>query len=126
MEDYTYINDTIVVEPGAFLKKYVKNANGNIIYEKNQPKTNNQVYEIVYKYSDSSIVVHGTNNYSDKALSILYQINDKYKVVMKQTINDKTNYSKEFIFDARGLLAEIIGYKNGHQMSKTKIEYSYF
>lgn len=123
-EDYSYNGDTIIVEAGFSITKFVKDSTGNIIKQTLRAKTNNQILDIDYDYSNSAIHTQMTNQEDIESNVINYEIN---KNVFNEDweINDK-KYQEELIFDTTGLLKTRIRYLNGEQTSKTIVTYSYY
>ncbi|MDP2364183.1 MAG: hypothetical protein Q8M94_10485 [Ignavibacteria bacterium] len=123
-EDYTYSGDTIIVETGFSTTKFIKDTTGNIIKRTLRAKTNNQILDNDYDYSNSVIHTQMTNQADVENHVVNYEIN---KNVFNEAweINDK-KYQEELIFDATGLLKKRIRYLNGEETSKTIVTYSYY
>jgi hypothetical protein len=122
-EDYTYEEDTVWVESGTFTWKHLVNNQGNVIKNLHEPKSTSQYANSDYIYSDSSIVTKIKNSSSDSEFIEQLKTTDYNKVLETIDYGKDKIFEREFIFDSRGLLSELLNYLNGELTSKTKIEY---
>lgn len=123
-EDYSYSGDTITVEAGVSISKFIKDSNGNIIIETLRAKTNNQLLVTDYEYSNSKIHTQMTNQDDIENNDKNYEIKQN-TFIENFEINDN-KYREELIFDVTGLLKSRIRYLNGKEESRTIVTYSYY
>lgn len=122
-EDYTYDADTAWVESGAFTWKHLINEQGNVLRKLHGAKATNQNAISNYIYSDSSIVTKIKNTSHDSVFVHLLTVTDDNKILETIDFGEDRFFEREYIFDSRGLLSELLNYLNGELTSKTKIKY---
>ena len=125
-EDYTYNNDTIMVESGSQKWKYAADANGLIIYKYNLAKTNDQIQETNYQHTSSDIIGRTKSSIFDHSFKFSFKVINDNKAQFIQKLDANNFYIREYLFDSKGLLAEIITYADDNMLSKTKITYGYY
>ena len=122
---YSYKDDTVFVETGIALYKYMKDNNDNIIYREMRVKSSNQIVYSNISYTDSTVIFKSKFNFGDTTLIYNYRI--KGNRVEERSMNNKNSkLIKEWIYDANGLINEINVYKNNKIISKTYLTYTFF
>ncbi|MFZ1292219.1 MAG: hypothetical protein WAR79_19145 [Melioribacteraceae bacterium] len=123
-EDYSYIGDTIIVENGNSVQKFVKDVEGNIIRLINRMKTNNQIADSKYDYS-GTMVINEIGNSLVEIKDIIKYYEESNNVVKSFKISDD-EFKEINVYDEKGLLQSINMYLNGKKVSTTKINYDYY
>lgn len=123
-EDYTYNGDTITVETGYGITKFIMNKEGDIVHQIDRIKTNNQVVKSNYKFTGYSILREINNSINSEKGMIEYA-NEDNKVINSFEI-EGIEFRIEEIYDSNGLLQSIIKYKSGKPTSHIKISYEYY
>lgn len=128
-EDYSYKKETIRVESGSTVWKYIKGGNGNIVKQVCRAKSNNQLLIINYNYNDSIItasILTKFNNHTSSDPYIIKYIADGNQVLIKTKNGKGENLDSKWVFNSKDLPVERITYKNGKIYEKTKISYAYY
>jgi hypothetical protein len=125
-EDYSYNGDTITVESGPTIHKYIHDNYGKPTGMSLRAKTNNQTVKTSFEYSDSSIVilskVDNSNNFSMSKLVVL-----RNKVLYYKIADSVSHIFLEFIFNTDGLLETKNYYdKEGELSKRTLVSYTYW
>ena len=125
-EDYSYNGDTITVESGPSIHKYIHDNYGKPTGMSLRAKTNNQTIEKSFEYSDSSIVILSkTDNSSSQYISKLVVL--KNKVSLYQITDSASYLVLEFIFNIDGLLEAKNYYDKKDELNKRSlVSYTYW
>ena len=119
-EDYSYNGDTITVESGFAICKFIKNKDGKLIKTYLKLKTNNQISDVDYNYTPYGLLL------KIKANNVKGQIEYDVKINTVETLNSEANSKTEDIYNDKGLLIAKKYFKNGKLVSKTKVDYFYY
>ena len=123
---YSYQGDTIFVETGILLFKYLTDSNDNIIFRSCHVKYDDQIVSSNINYSDSTIVEKTKDNFSDKTYTEHFKIKGNHIELWLIIDNKIPKLAKEWIFDSTGLINEIDAYRDGKIISKTKLSYNFY
>ena len=123
-EDYTYKGDTIIVNNGNSITKFIKDKVGNIIYKIQKMKSNNQIQVIEYEYSGTSIISKIQTSLIDVKNVLNYFKEDNNVIINTKREDDE--FKKIYVYNKDGLLQSIIRLKNGIKTSITRINYEYY
>ena len=126
-EDYKYHNDSVTVTSATQIWNYIKNSEGQIIYDSLFIKIANQFRTIKYIYSDSNFVLLlNSNNVRANTEYGQYNFKDKNTIVYTSNINPNKILRVEYKFNNNGLLTEINSFENKMAKMKYFIYYSYY
>ncbi|MFZ1292223.1 MAG: hypothetical protein WAR79_19165 [Melioribacteraceae bacterium] len=123
-EDYTYKGDTIIVENGFNVIKFIKNKEGNIIRQFQKAKSNDQMLDFHYEHSGSSIISNMETITIDEKIVSNYLKEDNKVIV--STKRGENQFKEIYIYDEVGLLQSKIRFENEKRISITKINYEYY
>ncbi len=123
--DYSYNDDTTIVEIGWGTLKFIRDENDNIIKQVNHMKTNNQLFNIDFDYSGSGIDVQMMDNMAySKPTNLVYEIRGN-SIFRKTQAGEKANV-EEYVYDSNGLPITRTYYVNADTTSRAVISYSYY
>ncbi len=125
-EDYTYNGDTITVESGGVIWKYILDENGNIKKSQTITKTNSHKIEGIYLTTPQGIqleIIQELNGSPVKdQKQYIVSINKVIELSSLSSIHSRT----ENLYDERGLLIAMNYYRDDELYAITKIKYSYY
>lgn len=124
-EDYKYSGDTVRVESGSQIWKYVVNSNNKIIYRSLEFKAAGQSTNSAFEYAKNKIEVKSNNGWTGSSFGTTYKMKGTNKLVVNHNLRNKS-FEQEYIFSDNGLITEINRIKDGKITRKTEVEYSYF
>lgn len=124
-EDYTYNGDTIIVESGYGIWKFVQDENGNIMKRILKIKNVDQISDADYSYTPYGLSVDLKTSSSDSFMGRGEQI---YRVEFNNVnVTDSIGEAKtENLYDDKGLLIRIDHYINDKLKARTRIVYSHY
>ena len=125
-EQYTYSDDTIIVDLMQSTMKYIKDNKGRFIRIEQDLKTNNQYNVVNITYTDSTISTHIFEQdikYFDYVVLYKYDANENCVYIKNLT---KNKIKEKWLFDSNGLPRKIIHYKNGKAKKTEKLKYDFY
>ena len=122
---YSYEGDTIFVDTGIALYKYLTDHNDNIIFRVMHIKNSNQIVYTNISYTDSTIIFKDKFNFGDTTLIEYCKMKNNH-IELWSLNNKDSELVKEWIFNSTGLVNEIYNYRNGKIISKTKLSYTFY
>ena len=125
-EDYTYSGDTIIVESGYGIWKFVQDENGNIIKRILIIKNIDQISDADYSYTPFGLSIDLKTSFFDSTLN---QKGVQLYRVELNNVNRTDSVGKartENVYDDKGLLIGTNHYLNDELKAKTRIVYIHF
>ncbi len=119
-EDYTYKNDSIIVESATQYHYYELDSLNRIVSYKLDVKMNNQFSKINYNYFDTKIETSILNNFIKEPRITEFKIAQDNTVIYSNKIHKA---KRVFSFNEMGLLNEIEDFKKDTLRSIIKINY---
>lgn len=125
-EDYTYIGDTIIIESGVSKCSYVNDEKGNLISSTNYIKSTKHISNVRYLSTPFGVKSQLVKGKEESSVSdyLDYEV-ERNKVGIKTSLLDNAIKSEK-IFNEKGLLIEILSYKNDKVVVRTKVSYIYY
>lgn len=125
-EDYTYDGDTITVESGAMIWKYIMDENGNIKKSQTIAKTNSHKIEGIYLTTPQGIQLEIIQEFNGSPVKDHKQYIVSINKVIEWSSLSSMHIRTENIYDERGLLIAMNYYRDDKLYAITKIKYSYY
>lgn len=125
-EDYTYNGDTITVESGATIWKYIMDENGNIKKSQTIAKTNSHKIEDIYITTPQGIQLEIIQEFNGSPIKDHKQYIVSINKVIELSSLSSMHSRKENIYDERGLLVAMNYYREDKLYSTTRVKYSYY
>ncbi|MEN8194826.1 MAG: hypothetical protein ABFS12_18540 [Bacteroidota bacterium] len=122
-EDYSYKNDTTIVESATQRWIYTYDLQGRVMSKFTDIKMNEQYIKVNYSYEPVKIKQSLINDYMKSYHQTEYVISSPNTVTYTDNYNTDKVRKKLFIFNINGLLSNIKGYLNDTLMVDTKISY---
>ncbi len=123
-DDYSYVDDTIIIESGSSIRKFVKDNEGKLILRNTLMKANDQLARWKYSYINEEIAIaYNSTITGQRGLNV---ITVKQNVTTSTAKHMKDQPTEENIYDDNGLLRAKVKYKNGEQRLKTIVTYEYY
>ena len=123
-EDYTYKGDTVVVESGFAIHTYIKDQKGDVIKRTTLTKSDKKLHSYEYEFNDGSVVEKfDSPSYADTQIMSLFVDNNLVRDIY--STKDK-EYTKEYIFDERGLIKSKTYHLNENKQRFIVASYSYY
>jgi hypothetical protein len=124
-EDYTYYGDTVRVESGSQVWKYVVNSNNKIVYRRIEFKATGQTSSSEFEYAKNKIEVNSSNGWTGSEFGTTFKMKGANKLLVNHNLRNKS-FKQEYVFGNKGLIKEINRIKDGEITKQTKVSYSYF
>ena len=125
-EDYTYRGDTIIVESGYAIWKYVVDKDGNIIKRILKIKNIDQIADADYNYTPYGVAIELKNTFPNPDWN--RRSEQKYRIEIHNVniTNSLANTRTENIYNDKGLLIGINHYVNDELKARTRIVYFHY
>ena len=125
-EDYNYNGDTIFVESGYAKWKIIKDNKGNLLGNILTIKSTNQMQDVKYVSTPYGVKLQLSSNKNELSkIDFKEYAVELNKVEIKSFLTNVFDKS-ENIYNDKGLLIEILYYKNKEIVAHTKIIYTYY
>ena len=125
-EDYTYSGDTIIVESGYAIWKFVQDKNGNIIKRILKIKNIEQISDADFNYTPYGVAIEIKNSFIDSTLNIVSEQRYRVEINNVNSTYSLGNARIENVYDDKGLLIGINHYLNDELKARTRIEYIHY
>jgi hypothetical protein len=125
-EDYTYSGDTIIVESGYGIWKFVQDENGNIIKRILTIKNIDQISDAEYNYTPYGVAMEIKNSFIDSTFNIASEKRYRVEINNVSSTHSLVNARIENVYDDKGLLIGINHFMNDELKARTRIEYIHY
>jgi hypothetical protein len=125
-EDYTYSGDTIIVESGYGIWKFVQDENGNIKKRILTIKNIDQISDAEYNYTPYGVAMEIKNSFIDSTFNIASEIRYRVEINNVSSTHSLVNARIENVYDDKGLLIGINHFINDKLKARTRIEYIHY
>jgi hypothetical protein len=125
-EDYTYSGDTIIIESGYGIWKFVQDENGNIKKRILTIKNIDQISDAEYNYTPYGVAMEIKNSFIDSTFNIASEKRYRVEINNVSSTHSLVNARIENVYDDKGLLIGINHFMNDELKARTRIEYIHY